>query len=93
MWNAIGGFLISSVAEVFVKEFVKEIKKPGKPAVSLQEVPPKHLKHTKGQVMILDWMPAQEDASLPSEKARKPRQRAVGRKKSPRHSISSQQHE
>jgi hypothetical protein len=86
MWNVIGGFVISSIAEVFVKEIVKEIKKPGKTAVPLQEAPDKRLKYTKGQVMVLEWIPSRENAG-------KPGQGAVKRKKSSRRSTSLQQHE
>jgi len=93
MWNVIGGFVISGIAEVFVKEIVKEIRKPGKPEASPQETPAKHLRHTKGQVIILDWMPAHESELLPSEKASKRVQRAAGRKKSRRRVTSSQRHE
>ncbi|HET6514490.1 MAG TPA: hypothetical protein VFG09_04965 [Thermodesulfovibrionales bacterium] len=92
MWNVIGGFVVSSIAEVVVKEIVKEIRKPGRPSAPQQEAPAKHLRHTKGQVMILDWMPAHEDASPPQDKAAKVRQRAVGRRKSPRRPTSSQRH-
>jgi len=93
MWNVIGGFIVSSIAEVFVKEIVGEIKKPRKPSAPQEAAPAKHLKHTKGQVMILDWVPAQEDTSLPSGKADKPVQRAAGRRKSPRRPTSSQRRE
>jgi hypothetical protein len=95
MWNVIGGFVISSIAEVFVKEIVKEIKRPGKPSSPPQEeAPAKHLKHTKGQVMILDWVPSQKETSPPPEKAGKLRKGAVGRRKSPRRpTSSSQRHE
>jgi hypothetical protein len=55
MWKIIGGFVVSSVAEVFVKEIVKEIRKPRKPEP--EEAPEKPLKHSKGQVMVLDWVP------------------------------------
>jgi hypothetical protein len=65
MWNIIGGFVVSSVAEVFVKEIVKEIRKPKKPE---KEKPAKAsaepLKHSKGQVMVLDWVPRKGGAAV-----------------------------
>jgi hypothetical protein len=62
MWNIIGGFVVSSVAGVFVKEIVKEIRKPGKPEA--EDVPEKPLKHSKGQVMVLDWVPRKEGPAV-----------------------------
>lgn len=60
MWNIIGGFVVSSVAEVFVKELVKEIKKPRKPQPqkeAREKAAESPIKHSEGQVMILDWVP------------------------------------
>jgi hypothetical protein len=93
MWNVIGGFVISSIAEVFVKEVVKEFKKPGIPSVPQQEAPAKRLKHAKGQVMILDWTPAHKAATPLPRRAGKPGRRAVEARKSPRRPTSSQRHE
>jgi len=33
MWKTIGGFVVSNVAEVFVKKLVKEMSKPKKTAL------------------------------------------------------------
>jgi hypothetical protein len=68
MWKTIGGFVVSNFAEVFVKELVKEISKPKKPAPQQERhvayaskttmnEPQKSLTFTKGQVMVLEWVP------------------------------------
>jgi hypothetical protein len=93
MWNVIGGFVISSITEVFVKEVVKEFKKPGVPSVPHQEAPAKRLKHAKGQVMILDWTPPQKAARPSRAKAGKSGRRVAEKRKAPRRSTSSRQHE
>lgn len=72
MWKIIGGFVVSSVAEVLVKEIVKEIRKPRKPE------PEKPLKHSKGQVMVLDWVPRKEGPAVkPAIKKKAAAKRAV----------------
>jgi hypothetical protein len=93
MWNVIGGFVISSITEVFVKEVVKEFKKPGIPSASQQEAPARRLKHTKGQVMILDWTPTHKAVTPSPKRSGKLGRRAVERRKSPRRPTSSQRHE
>ena len=61
--------MVSSFAEVFVKELVKEVKRANKPAPpqvrhaasvskTLQNAPGESLTFTKGQVMIFEWVPA-----------------------------------
>jgi len=67
MWNTIGGMVVSSFAEVFVKELVKEVKKakPAPPQVRHTAPAPKATKNepnesltfSKGQVMIFEWVP------------------------------------
>jgi len=65
MWNVIGGFVVSSVVDVFVKEIVKEIGKP-KSGVKPRIVKASDisLKHSSGQVMLLDWV-AQPEGHKP----------------------------
>lgn len=73
MWKTIGGFVVSNVAEVFVKELVKEISRPKKP-VPRRPPPKAHtavkpatetksaapLTFSKGQVMVFEWVPAEQ---------------------------------
>ena len=69
MWKTIGGFVVSNFAEVFVKELVKEVTKANKPAPQQQRntasisksktknEPQQSIAFTKGQVMVLEWVP------------------------------------
>jgi hypothetical protein len=68
MWKTIGGFVVSNFAEVFVKELVKEIKQPKKPAPqqvrhaasvpkTTKSEPQEPITFTKGQVMVFEWVP------------------------------------
>lgn len=71
MWKTIGGFVVGSFAEVFVKELVKEFSKPNTPAPPQQQErhaasapkttkngPQQPLTFAKGQVMVFEWVPA-----------------------------------
>jgi len=69
MWTTIGGFVVSSFAEAFVKELVKEVKKTNQPAPSkaghvatapkaTKNEPKESLTFSKGQVMVFEWVPA-----------------------------------
>jgi hypothetical protein len=69
MWKTIGGFVVSNFTEVFVKELVKEISKPKKPArpnkdrnavsasTTTKGEPQQPITFTKGQVMVFEWVP------------------------------------
>lgn len=80
MWNVIGGFVVSSVVDVFVKEIVKEI---GKPKVVVKPPSGKALdlsiKHSSGQVMLLDWV-AQPEEQKPRKTKRTARKKIVTKK-------------
>ena len=68
MWKTIGGFVVSNFAEVFVKELVKEISQPKKPAIlqvrhaasapnTTKSESQELITFTKGQVMVFEWVP------------------------------------
>ncbi|MFQ3573969.1 MAG: hypothetical protein SNJ53_04985 [Thermodesulfovibrionales bacterium] len=63
MWGTIGGFLVSSIAEVFVKEVVKEVAKEiGKKDKTVTSKK-KPLSFSSGQVVILEYVPTEKNNS------------------------------
>lgn len=80
MWNVIGGFVVSSVVDVFVKEIVKEIGKPkGVVKPPPGKASPLPLRHSNGQVMLLDWV-AQPEDQKPRKAKRTTRKKMVAKK-------------
>ena len=72
--------MVSNFAEVFVKELVKEISQPKKPAVqqvrlavsapnATNSEPQEPITFTKGQVMVFEWVPtSKQEANDPDAK-------------------------